>query len=256
MRLVRPDQRRRRPAPEKAAGFCPWCYNSASPRANHGRAAVRAGSDGRKPKERRAPFSYFVLCTCTLCGRYSATLNSERFSWLSEALEGALRSRRGEKGVTWYPDYVLIAEAQGVFVPSSEMRSSSTWLMLASVALSGAAFLPGGLPIRSAVSPQVPRAAAVTMNTDYYGRLGLQRNADEKEIKNVSAAGTRVASRPCRVCPLPLASALARSCPVLHLTRHLFVCRLTGDRPGSGTQTSTPARRPRRNSSPSAKPTR
>ena len=59
--------------------------------------------------------------------------------------------------------------------------------MLASVALSGAAFLPGGLPGRSAVSSQTPRAAAITMDADYYSRLGVQKNADEKQIKNVSA---------------------------------------------------------------------
>merc|ERR1719460_1708828 len=65
-----------------------------------------------------------------------------------------------------------------------------TW-MLASVALSSAAFLPSGLPGRSAVSPQAPRVAAVIMNADYYARLGVQRNADEKDIKNAYRRSAR-----------------------------------------------------------------
>ena len=52
-------------------------------------------------------------------------------------------------------------------------------MLLASVALSSAAFLPGSLPRRSAVSSHTPRVAAVAMNGDYYSRLGVQRNADE-----------------------------------------------------------------------------
>jgi molecular chaperone DnaJ len=63
--------------------------------------------------------------------------------------------------------------------------------MLASVALSSAAFLPGCLPGRSAVSLQAPRVAAVTMNSDYYSRLGVQRNADEKDIKNAYRKSAR-----------------------------------------------------------------
>jgi molecular chaperone DnaJ len=64
-------------------------------------------------------------------------------------------------------------------------------MMLASVALSSAAFLPGGLPGRSAVSSQAPRVAAVTMNSDYYSRLGVQKNADEKDIKNAYRKSAR-----------------------------------------------------------------
>jgi len=63
--------------------------------------------------------------------------------------------------------------------------------MLASVALSSAAFLPGGLPGRSAVSSQAPRVAVVMQNSDYYGRLGIQRNADEKDIKNAYRKSAR-----------------------------------------------------------------
>jgi len=66
-----------------------------------------------------------------------------------------------------------------------------TLVMLASVALSGAAFLPGGLPGRSAVSSQTPRAAAITMDADYYSRLGVQKNADEKQIKNAYRQSAR-----------------------------------------------------------------
>ena len=74
------------------------------------------------------------------------------------------------------------------------------WLpLLASLALSGAAFLPGGLPGRSAVSPQASRVNAVTMNADYYARLGVQRNADEKAIKNVRSPRTHVVALPCGV---------------------------------------------------------
>lgn len=64
-------------------------------------------------------------------------------------------------------------------------------MLLASVAFSSAAFLPGGLPGRSAVSSQAPRVAAVTMNSDYYSRLGVQRNADEKDIKNAYRKSAR-----------------------------------------------------------------
>jgi len=64
-------------------------------------------------------------------------------------------------------------------------------MMLASVALSSAAFLPGGLPGRSAVSSQAPRVAVVMQNSDYYGRLGIQRNADEKDIKNAYRKSAR-----------------------------------------------------------------
>ena len=86
--------------------------------------------------------------------------------------------------------------------------------MLASVALSSAAFLPGGLPGRSAVSSQAPRVAAVTMNSDYYSRLGVQKNADEKDIKNVSATCTQPASWHVRAAfPLLLARSLARPRP-------------------------------------------
>ena len=82
--------------------------------------------------------------------------------------------------------------------------------MLASVALSSAAFLPGCLPGRSAVSLQAPRVAAVTMNSDYYSRLGVQRNADEKDIKNVSTLhAASVVARPSGVSPA--ACSLARS---------------------------------------------
>mmetsp|Transcript_78115 Transcript_78115/g.188624 ORF Transcript_78115/g.188624 Transcript_78115/m.188624 type:complete len:397 (-) Transcript_78115:164-1354(-) len=71
------------------------------------------------------------------------------------------------------------------------MRATASWMMLASVALSSAAFLPGGLPGRSAVSSQAPRVAVVMQNSDYYGRLGIQRNADEKDIKNAYRKSAR-----------------------------------------------------------------
>ena len=64
-------------------------------------------------------------------------------------------------------------------------------MLLASVALSSAAFLPGSLPGRSAVSSHTPRVAAVAMNGDYYSRLGVQRNADEKDIKNAYRKSAR-----------------------------------------------------------------
>jgi len=64
-------------------------------------------------------------------------------------------------------------------------------MLLASVALSSAAFLPGSLPRRSAVSSHTPRVAAVAMNGDYYSRLGVQRNADEKDIKNAYRKSAR-----------------------------------------------------------------
>ena len=53
-----------------------------------------------------------------------------------------------------------------------------------------AAWMAGGLPSRPAVSSQSPArvARAITMEADYYRRLGIQRNADEKEIKNVRCA--------------------------------------------------------------------
>ena len=82
-------------------------------------------------------------------------------------------------------------------------------MLLASVALSSAAFLPGSLPRRSAVSSHTPRVAAVAMNGDYYSRLGVQRNADEKDIKNVSTACTQLVARPSGV--LPAARQLASS---------------------------------------------
>ena len=90
---------------------------------------------------------------------------------------------------------------------SAEMRLLQ--MLLASVALSSAAFLPGSLPRRSAVSSHTPRVAAVAMNGDYYSRLGVQRNADEKDIKNVSTACTQLVARPSGV--LPAARQLARS---------------------------------------------
>merc|ERR1719460_2408658 len=64
-------------------------------------------------------------------------------------------------------------------------------MLLASVALSSAAFLPGSLPGRSAVSSRTPRVAAVAMNGDYYGRLGVTRNAEDKDIKNAYRKAAR-----------------------------------------------------------------
>jgi len=59
-------------------------------------------------------------------------------------------------------------------------------VMLSIIGLCRAAWLPGGMPagMRSAASAHSPRTALVTMNTDYYGRLGVARNAEDKDIKN------------------------------------------------------------------------
>lgn len=58
--------------------------------------------------------------------------------------------------------------------------------------LSSAAWMPSGFPSRSAVSSHAQRAARmVAMNTDYYSRLGIARNAEEKEIKNAYRKAAR-----------------------------------------------------------------
>ena len=66
----------------------------------------------------------------------------------------------------------------------------SRWTWFSALAVCQAAWLPGGVPSRSAVSFHSPRTAAATMNADYYGRLGVTRNAEDKDIKNVSAPRT------------------------------------------------------------------
>lgn len=132
-------------------------------------------------------------------------------------------------------------------------------MLLASVALSSAAFLPGSLPGRSAVSSHTPRVAAVAMNGDYYSRLGVQRNADEKDIKNVSTACTQLVARRAAFSLLP-ASSPARSLIIIArpralLTRRPLGCRRTESRRDSGTRMSTRRRRRRRNSRRLARPT-
>merc|ERR1719183_2147721 len=67
----------------------------------------------------------------------------------------------------------------------------SRWTWFSALAVCQAAWLPGGVPSRSAVSFHSPRTAAATMNADYYGRLGVTRNAEEKDIKNAYRKAAR-----------------------------------------------------------------
>merc|ERR1719183_483682 len=67
----------------------------------------------------------------------------------------------------------------------------SRWTWFSALAVCQAAWLPGGVPSRSAVSFHSPRTAAATMNTDYYGRLGVTRNAEDKDIKNAYRKAAR-----------------------------------------------------------------
>merc|ERR1719164_334983 len=69
------------------------------------------------------------------------------------------------------------------------MGSRLTWF--SALAVCQAAWLPGGVPSRSAVSFHSPRTAAATMNADYYGRLGVTRNAEDKDIKNAYRKAAR-----------------------------------------------------------------
>ena len=138
---------------------------------------------------------------------------------------------------------------------SAEMRLLQ--MLLASVALSSAAFLPGSLPRRSAVSSHTPRVAAVAMNGDYYSRLGVQRNADEKDIKNVSTQPAR-SSWHARAA-FSLLPAISPARPLASrtlLTRRPLGCRRTESRRDSGTRMSTRRRRRRRNSRRLTRPTR
>jgi molecular chaperone DnaJ len=67
----------------------------------------------------------------------------------------------------------------------------SRWTWFSALAVCQAAWLPGGVPSRSAVSFHSPRTAAATMNADYYGRLGVTRNAEDKDIKNAYRKAAR-----------------------------------------------------------------
>lgn len=69
------------------------------------------------------------------------------------------------------------------------MGSRLTWF--SALVVCQAAWLPGGVPSRSAVSFHSPRTAAATMNADYYGRLGVTRNAEDKDIKNAYRKAAR-----------------------------------------------------------------
>ena len=157
---------------------------------------------------------------------------------------GATRGKHGlrsRKSLSWRSLSHEAAER------SAEMRLLQ--MLLASVALSSAAFLPGSLPRRSAVSSHTPRVAAVAMNGDYYSRLGVQRNADEKDIKNVSTQPARSSWHARAAFSLLPASSPAR--PLASrtlLTRRPLGCRRTESRRDSGTRMSTRRRRRRRNS--------
>ena len=93
----------------------------------------------------------------------------------------------------------------------------------------GAGFAAPSRPAVSTAQPRVARAV-VMQGGDYYSRLGVQRNADEKEIKNVRSSLAR-AALDVRAPAFPRWRFLTLDASAACRRRH------TGKRRGSGTRT-------------------